>query len=103
MGPSRRGAAMPLKNQGGIGRPAMAESRRKPKTDDADGKADKKSKSRRTEEATPKSRRSPRHKMTEVDEQAQKRRDMITLIMFVVIAVGAIAAMFLLSKFLSGS
>ncbi len=45
----------------------------------------------------------PSHKtQAELDEEAQKRRDMITIIMFVVGAIVIIAGMFLLSKFLSG-
>lgn len=39
----------------------------------------------------------------EVDEAAQRRRDRITLVVFLIGAVLAIAGMFLLASFLSGS
>ncbi len=45
----------------------------------------------------------PSHKtQEEMDEDAQKRRDTITIVMFVVGAIVIVAGMFLLSKFLSG-
>lgn len=45
----------------------------------------------------------PSHKtQAELDEAAQKRRDTITILMFVGAAILIIAGMFFLSKFLSG-
>lgn len=48
------------------------------------------------------SRRKPRHKMDEKDEEAQKRRDRIVLIVMLVAGVLIVGGMIALSMFLSG-
>lgn len=48
------------------------------------------------------SQRKPRHTSTEDDEEAQKKRDRRTLLMFLVIGILVVIGMVALSMFLSG-